>query len=237
MIPNTAPNSGFMIDWVSVIILCNNPGNIHGSTITSIDELGQREWKIVKGKLLQGTHATSISVKSVGKSRLRIDGNPTKWLQGHNLFGTPDLSLLVVSVMRLLTEALQLNPTQSDIDSWRSGNYELFRIDCAASFDLNCPANVSAWINAAAIQAVSLHGNPTRRENSVYFGQHSRHWTAKFYSKKQELSLAKKGHALPENILNRDSLLDWSNNLLRAEITLRRRKLKSLGMSLGSAWT
>ncbi|MBD0103457.1 hypothetical protein IAF22_20240, partial [Acinetobacter baumannii] len=38
-----------------------------------------------------GSYSTKIQIQSVTDTQIYISGNPTKFLQGHNLFGSNDL--------------------------------------------------------------------------------------------------------------------------------------------------
>ncbi len=82
----------FMIDWVTrhspLPSLRDN-----GGRIASISPDGEIEWQVEKKQQVSGSHESNISIKSNGASHLYFDGNPSKWLQGHNLFGSNNLIL------------------------------------------------------------------------------------------------------------------------------------------------
>ena len=44
---------------------------------------------------VEGSYSSKIQIKSHTENQIYISGNPTKFLQGHNLFGSNDL----VSIM------------------------------------------------------------------------------------------------------------------------------------------
>jgi len=98
-------------------------------------------------------------------------------------------------------------------------------------------ADVRSWLRAAEFQAKSRHGRPVTKGGTLYFGQHSRRWAIKFYSKGDELESKEKGHKLPYELIDRDSLTKWADNKLRGELTLRSIQLKELGLDRASKWT
>jgi II/X family phage/plasmid replication protein len=226
-----------MIDWVTAIIPCQHPEKVFGGNVSSITPEGEIEWRVEKKQQVPGTHEANFSVKSLDDKTLYLDGNPSKWLQGHNLFGSDNLMGLVEAVLHRLTPLLKLTPTESDLAAWWSGNYELKRVDCTAMWNLPRRADVRSWLRAAEHQAKSRHGRPIMRGGTLYFGQNSRRWTIKFYSKGDELEASGKGHKLPSNIHEYDNLKLWADSKLRGELTLRSMQLKDKGLNLASKWT
>lgn len=225
-----------MIDWVTAIIPCNHPEKIYGGRVASVTPDGEIEWQVEKKQQVPGSHEANLSIKSLDPNHLYLDGNPAKWMQGHNLFGTDDLIGLVEAVMRKLIPILHLTPSELNIQAWKTGAYELKRVDCTAMWELPKRADVRAWLRAAEMQSKSRHGRPVTRGGTLYFGQHSRRWSIKFYAKGDELEATGKGHKLPLEIDDRDNLKQWADNKLRGELTLRSIQLKDKGMSKASCW-
>jgi II/X family phage/plasmid replication protein len=225
-----------MIDWVTAIIPCQHPEKVFGGNVSSITPEGEIEWRVEKKQKIAGSHEANLDVKSLDEQTLYLDGNPVKWLQGHNLFGSDDLNGLVEAVLHRLTPLLKLTPTESDLAAWRSGSYELKRVDCTAMWSLPRRADVRSWLRAAEFQSKSRHGRPVTRGGTLYFGQHSRRWTIKFYSKGDELEAPGKGHKLPLEIHDRDNLKLWADNKLRGELTIRSLQLKEKGLDKAANW-
>lgn len=226
-----------MIDWVTAILPCHHSEAIYGGKIACISPDGEIEWQVEKKQQVAGSHESNLNIKSIGSTHLYLDGNPAKWLQGHNLFGSDNLADLIERVMRRLIPLLRLSPTPSDIQAWETGQYDLKRVDCTAMWELPKRADVRSWLRAAEFQSKSRHGRPVTRGGTLYFGQHSRRWSIKFYSKGDELDATGKGHKLPNEILHRDSLMKWADNKLRGELTLRSIQLKESGLDTASKWT
>jgi len=73
-----------------------------------MDENGEIEWRAPKRKQATGSYEKKISIKSAGSdgqgnaTHLWVSGNPSKFLQGHNVFGSDDLVSLVYGVIDCL---------------------------------------------------------------------------------------------------------------------------------------
>jgi II/X family phage/plasmid replication protein len=226
-----------MIDWVTAIVPCWHIERVCGDRLISLTPDGEISWTFDKPCAVVGSHSNTIRVKSHGPNLLLIDGNPAKWLQGHNLFGTDDLNGLMLETLKRLCRILRLYPRLSDYRAWKNGNYELSRVDATAMWDLPTRGDVRAWIRAVEMQAKSRHGRPTSRGGTVYFGKNSRRWALKFYSKGDELEARGNGHALCEQIQLREMLISYANTKLRGELTLRQMHLKKFGLHKANSWT
>jgi len=223
-----------MIDWVTAIIPCHHDEKIHGGTIASITPNGEIQWQVEKKQEVRGSFESNLNVKSLDPKTIFIDGNPAKWLQGHNIFGTDNLIGLVDAVMHKLIPLLNLSPTENDFQSWNEGIYKLKRVDCTAMWELPRRVDVRSWLRSAEMQAKSRHGRPIMTNGTLYFGKNSRRWAIKFYSKGDEI--AAKGHQLSYEIDERDKLIDLADNKLRGELTLRSIQLKEKQLNIASQW-
>lgn len=223
-----------MIDWVTAIIPCHHDEKVYGGTVASITSDGEIEWQVEKKQQIRGSYESSLSIKSLDPETILIDGNPAKWLQGHNIFGSDDLIGLVNAVMHKLIPLLKLTPNEYDLNCWSKGIYQLKRVDCTAMWDLPRRADVRAWLRAAEMQSKSRHGRPITTGSTLYFGKNSRRWSIKFYSKGDEI--AAKAHKLPIDIEQRDKLIELADNKLRGELTLRSIQLKEKQLSVAAQW-
>jgi II/X family phage/plasmid replication protein len=114
-----------MIDWVTAIIPCHHDEMIFGGFVTSVDLDGVIDWRVEKKYQVRGSHESNLNIKSIDNTHILLDGNPVKWLQGHNMFGTDDLIGLVQAVMFKLVPLLNLASTDYDFDAWAEGLYFL----------------------------------------------------------------------------------------------------------------
>lgn len=223
-----------MIDWITAIIPCHHNERIFGGSVSSVTPEGEIEWRVEKKQQVRGSYESNLNVKSLDPNTLFIDGNLTKWLQGHNLFGTNDLIGLVEAVMYRLIPILGLTPSENDLQVWRHGFYELKKVDCTAMWALPRRCDVNAWLRAAEMQSKSRHGRPITTGGTLYFGKNSRRWSVKFYAKGDEISA--RNHKLPEDIELHDKLVEYADNKLRGELTLRAIQLKEKQLSVAAQW-
>ena len=128
-----------MIDWASAILPCkHDPSKLISGVVMSFDPLGNNEWTVNKTLSVEGSYSSKIQIKSHTDNQIYISGNPTKFLQGHNLFGSNDL----VGVMgqcfdKLLTyENLGLCPDPFQYAAIKDGHYELTRVDVNETWHL-----------------------------------------------------------------------------------------------------
>jgi len=237
-----------MIDWISARVPCFHPVPLDGGRVMKLSPDGAIEWEVASRLEVEGSHSTNLLLRTCGVDPdgcgviLELSGNPTKWMQGHNLFGgflAP--GPLVELLMYRLCEVLPgLQPTDLDLRRWRDGHVELLRVDVNRMFALDRPSHVRAWLRAAEHSAYLKHrGKGTlTRDGTLYFGKHSRRWAAKFYAKGDELD-AGKDHALPKTIEAEDAawLSAWAGDKLRFEVVLRAMELKERGLRWVFDWS
>ena len=237
-----------MIDWISARVPCFHPVPLDGGRVMKIAPDGSIQWEVASRLEVEGSHSSNLLLRTYGFNLdgqgviLELSGNPTKWMQGHNLFGgflapTPLVELLMYRLCEILPN---LQPTDLDFQRWRNGHVELQRVDVNRMFALGRPSHVRAWLRAAEHSAYLRHrGKGTlTKDGTLYFGKHSRRWAAKFYAKGDELD-AGKDHALPKTIEVEDAtwLSAWAADKLRFEVVLRAMELKDRGLRWAFDWS
>jgi len=226
-----------MIDWVTTTLPFTSATKVFGGRVISLDSDGEVEWQSDKSLPVVGSYDAKMHVIARGDNMITIHGNPCKFLQGHNLFGSDDLVGLVTEVMKRICAILGVPVSLRDLRSWQEGNYNLNRVDIAYMYSLGSRANVKAWLRAAEFQSKSRHGRPLARGSTVYWGKHSRRWSMKAYGKADEISSTKQ-HQLPGEIPHRDLLAEYAEDKLRIELVLRSMQLKDLLFhKLARSWT
>ena len=227
-----------MIDWVTMKISCDHDGIISNGEVVSLSKDGDSiEWSLVKYLPVVGSHDATISIRSITQHTIEISGNPTKWLQGHNLFGTNDLKRLVWLFFKELAKIpeLKLSPTMEQLKSIKNGNYTLSRIDINETWHLNNRSEVLAWIRAAGQKMRLKHrGAGQFRGDTLYWGKGSRRWILKCYSKGDEIDGKKSNFP---NDLRTPEMLDYADKALRIELTLKSNQLREWLLHDGSIWT
>lgn len=233
-----------MIDWITAIIPLDHPEPITGGTVLALSADGEIDYETKKRAELTGSFDHKLYIRShefhagtprraAGGRSIEIHGNPIKYLQGHNIFGTDDLTGLVTETMLAICEQLQLPVRQANFEQWVKGEYQLRRVDINYSWQLQCLSSVLAWIRSAEHSAHMKHrgkGELTKN-GTLYYGKKSRRWGFKFYAKGDEIA----AHPLPVAFAD-SPLQDFAQNLLRGELVLRSQELKRLNLATGANW-
>lgn len=229
--------SSLMVDWVSCKVPFFYSGKINGGNVISTTPDGEIEYCVDKMLGVKGSYDNRLSVRTVevlptGDTWLiSISGNPVKWFQGHNIFGSDDLVNLVYETILRLSELLESPQPESMLASIRSGCFTLSRIDINGMYSLGRRSDVYNWLHFAELNARTRHGTAVSKGNTVYFGKTSERWSIKCYSKGNEIEK----HKLP--ILLQDSSLPvFADDKLRIELTLRSKELVKLGLQDGANW-
>ncbi|WP_409937865.1 phage/plasmid replication protein, II/X family [Pseudomonas aeruginosa] len=133
--------------------------------------------------LVRGSHDSTIHIRSVGGDRqgnathLYIDGNPSKWLQGHNLVGSCDLVALVWDAFQRLCAWWALSRLtlsvrrsgQGSTASLASITTECSNFQAGPMFEPGC--------RAGEFKCKSRHGRPVNNRGTLTFGKGSSHWS------------------------------------------------------------
>ena len=211
---------GDMFDWVTARVPLTGAGIVNGGSVVTINALGEVEYATDRRLLVEGSHSARISVRG-GGDELVISGNPSKFLQGHNLFGPPDLAPLMYKTLSVLADKLGVVPSLSDRQAWRKGNIQLSRLDVTRMIDCDDDETVKRVLLAIGqvgrkkFQKGSVFGADT-----VYIGRGSRRQMMKLYHKADELRVP--GHKLPESLGHQfgTKLLDYAAGKLRVEVQI-----------------
>ena len=231
-----------MIAWLSVKFLFWSAECLNGGNVISTTPDGEIEYTLDKHLKVDGSHDTRLLIRTEPARLpdlpqlknvwiLSVSGNPVKWFQGHNIFGTSDLCNLVYELFDSLAKKFGKEQPDFIREGIREGQYTISRIDINGMFELGSRLDVLSWLSALERTARTRHGTAVAKGHTVYFGKNSERWSSKFYSKGQEIE----SHKLPAP-LQLTSLPDFANNKLRAELTLRSKELVKLGLNVGSSW-
>ena len=238
-------NSSLMIDWLSLLVTIRHRP-FDAGTIVSLNAGGVLEWETMKYYKVEGSHDTSIQVRSQGHlfdngdaSQLYISGNPSKFLLGHNVYGSSSIIRLVfVFVCRLFSDTDR--PLHKiDLKRLLDGQYEVKTIDINSTFDVGSALNVRQWLDAAAMQSRTRHGTPTTAGSTVYWGKNSRRYAIKAYDKNKEVNSRSRKHRLAESIPLEHRLLvsKWSEGKIRIELRMHSKELKKAKVNVAKYLT
>ncbi|ANE55659.1 phage/plasmid replication protein, II/X family [Methylomonas sp. DH-1] len=225
-----------MIDWFrGEIDFLHDP--LPAGRVLSIEPDGSIGWDCVKSIQVRSSHETSLKVKSGGHlddqgraTTLLIDGNLSKFLQGHNVFGSRDLNRLLLLSFKKVVEVYQDHfGERAGVDlakaKIKKGDYRVKMLDINQLYDIGNDASVEAWLHAAEMRARSRHGRSSRDKGTVYLGKSSKRWAFKFYNKFREMFARGKTHQLPLHLQGL-GLETWIEGKLRAELRLFGKELE-----------
>lgn len=234
-----------MIDWLTLVAPLDHKqgagGPFYAGEVLSIvpdhtsDHGEAIEWTSLKRKKLQGSYSTTIMVRSIQTSEgpsIWVSGNPVKWFQGHNIFGSADLPGLVNELLYRVCALVGVTPSPDNIAAWNDGRIRLERVDCTYSWDLQTVHRVRAAIRALDASAHLKHrGRGHYAGDSITYGKGSSRWSLTFYAKGPELLK----HPLPHSLLQ-TSLPALADRLLRCEVRMLSKELIRRGLEWVSAW-
>lgn len=214
-----------MIDWAKVRI--PHPHTpITGGSILTVCPSGEVTKEIALSMPVTGSYDSRMMVSSYGSlddytaTHLILNGNPSKFLQGHNVIGIDDISLLIRLSYHKICETLGLIPY-----NYEDSDVRLSWVDINYMYQLPSLIDVRAWLAAAEFSARSRSGRAVMSGSTVYLQKHSRRWAIKFYSKYDEFAV----HPLPEELAD-SGLIAYSENLLRVELRLFAKELEKIGV-------
>ena len=225
-----------MIDWITARITIISASELNTGVVISVNADGEEEWSSAKRTHVRGSHAATVSVKKFKNGEIEFAGSPAKFLQGHNLFGSDDLRGLGAAMIERACASRGLELRDSELADIRAGHYDLKRVDINYSFATGSRENALGWIGkAAATGTLQNRGRGRLRKSStVTWGEGSRQWKLKAYSKGKELEAG--GHELSDTLPMRTQLAEWSDDKLRIELELHTRQLEKLGLEHASSW-
>jgi II/X family phage/plasmid replication protein len=226
-----------VIDWVTGTFNCDHdPEKLNNGRVFSMNPDGEIEWHCEKVLNVEGSYSSNIQIKSASDRTIWFSGNPVKFLQGHNIFGTDDIVYLLGRFFDALLkiDSLGLKPTADQYERVKDGIVHLTRVDINQSWLLNSKSDVLSWIRAAGNCARLKHrGAGQFSGDTLYFGKNSRRWSVKCYSKGHELTV--KGRALHAD-LSHPFLVDYAEKALRLELVMRGMHLKDCMLNVACNW-
>lgn len=240
-----------MIDFISARIKLPRPlpVPVNGGLFVRVDEHGEIERTTALRKRIVGSHETALQIRAPGVHELEITGNPVKFVQGHNLWGTScPVSALWAALLRL--EALGALPVSLRAlgllgPSTLAETAEFSRVDCTAMLLADRWFDVETVLRSLRV-AGRLRDRgasglpypwPESQGGGVTFGgrpgQSARHRQLVFYAKGKEVKV----HPLPPCIGDDPQLNEWLARCLRCEVRLGTNYLRKRGLRAPAMWT
>lgn len=222
-----------MVDWLKMELPDCWGQFVTGGAVQKISSEGEIEWTSFSKRRLEGSYSSSVFVRNrcTDGTGFEIDGNPAKFLSGHNLFGSADPVALAERMFRKVASVLDL--PDSDIGPIGSG--KIGRIDITGSFLVDRAEDVIPYLAAFQERVFCPYrgrgkfadGDP----GTIYYGMaekggRAKAWALKIYAKGREV--AKRPLPAPAYLI--PGLLDEVNRTIRFELTLRTEELKRLNL-------
>ncbi len=236
-----------MIDWLDFTIELQHPRIKTGEFI-----LTNEDDEIIRCsptmKKIEGSYSSNVLVKSTSAisfysecalslglfkgvddreqaSAISFYGNPTKFLQGHNIIGVDCIKSLVSNFIQVVFPKIGLSDyifqalqKVNNLDFW------VTRIDITHLFNLGNNKNVEDYLYMLPLTVKARGDRCDYTKSTFYIGKHSTTWTIKIYNKYKELTSKSLKHRLNKKFEN-TNLLQFSNGKLRVELTLRKKEL------------
>lgn len=219
-----------MIDWLTLIVPYQGP-DICGGRVLTLTPDGEVKFESLLFAEVEGSFSFKSVVKTVPDG-LYISGNPSKYLQGHNVDGSDDVLGLAYAWGSDILGKIGVYDL-GVLSCLRTGQFRLTRIDLTFSFQLNNIADVRAWLRSAGLFATGKNSKIKAEGGTIYFNKNSRYRSIKMYGKGDEL----KAHPFKVGCdIIKEKLIDYASRLLRVEIVLRSLRLKYVGLEFGYQW-
>lgn len=246
-----------MVDWLTVELPDPVGLPVNAGQVLSMSEHGEVEWLSPKRKSVQGSWASNMTFRAIGQcgqgethpwfdagpgrgaAGLVVSGNPAKFLNGHNLFGTDDVAALLDGTMRKAKDAIW--PDLFDHPQIDLSEGQISRIDLTASWVVDRADDVMPVLRAMEEtvwcpfrgRGVFDAGGSTLYYGRTAKGKRAKDWALKLYWKGAEVSQ----HPLPLPAYDVPEIFEELNRTIRVELTLRSPELKRLGMRRVQDWT
>lgn len=240
-----------MIDYITARIALPRPlpAPINGGHFLRVDECGEIERTTALRKRVLGSFEAALQIRAPGIHELEISGNPVKFVQGHNLWGTscPSAALWAALLQLEASGALPVSLRSLGLlgPSSLAECTQLSRVDCTAMLLGERWMDVETVLRSLRVAgrlrdrgASGLpHPWPESQGGGVTFGgrpgQSARHRQLTFYAKGKEAKV----HPLPDAIGDDSELMQWVARCLRCEVRLGTNYLRKRGLRSLAAWT
>lgn len=224
-----------MIDWLKFTVPILHVPLAASGCIVSFDNDGVIEWEKGKRNRFIGSYDDTIGVRSSGPlnsdgycTELEIDGNITKFLQGHNVWGSDDH----LGLAKSLIEWLIFKDPNNQVDCpdpfvfLNPKDWVCNRIDITSYADVGSRHNVRTTLDAIALTGHTKYQRANATKGTVYFNKNSRRWGFKFYDKFKEVSAAGKAHKIKAAAPIQDLLSKSVESKIRCELVLRQNEMR-----------
>lgn len=251
-----------MVDWLSVELPDPVGLPINDGHVCRLGPDGSLSWSTACRRSLEGSWSSNMTFRAVSAdyagsgdnralwelqaasgagpmaSGLEVSGNPAKFLNGHNLFGSDDPLVLLRGVVERAAPVLW--PGLNPLPDFDFASATVSRIDLTGAWLLDRAEDVVPFLRAMEERVwCPYRGRGVMNDvGTLYYGftkkgKRAKDWQLKLYSKGLDIT----AHPLPAAAYGVEGLLDEVNRTIRVELTLRTAELKRLGLSRVGDWT
>ena len=238
-----------MIDYLTVRITLPRPlpHAIDGGHFTRTGEAGEVEQSTARRKRVIGSHEATLHIRAQSTAELELTGNPAKFVQGHNLYGSSDPVEVLWAALLLMEGAGALPCSLASLGLsgplTMASCTEISRIDCTVMllgltwFDVETSLRSLRVAGRLRDRGASGLPHPWDRGGGVTFGsapgKSMRHRSITFYSKGEDVKV----HPLPALMANDSEVMEWVKRSLRCEVRLGSNYLRKTGLRAMENWT
>jgi len=226
-------------DWFSGFINYDR-ADLHDGHIITTTANGEIELDKFRPLAVKGSYDDKIIIKSClipappewslvssdSIYRVYISGNPTKFFQGHNVYGHSDMLGVIRDFIKIVLQKIEVD--ELSIKRILNDKIRITRIDVTNSYVMDSANDVKSWLRAAS-QYMTGKNQKVDNEKTLYVGKNSRRVAIKVYDKATEMMMHRKTFNLDDVTFCK--LHNIASNLLRFEVTLRGMKLDDLGLN------
>lgn len=228
-----------MVDWLTVKIAVDLPAPIADGWTLKIRGDGTEAFRCPHRLSVGGSFESSLTIRAVVTNELELSGNVSKFVQGHNLYGSSDPIRLLWAALERLQPHLGASLAEIGLTTLAdlSARTTISRIDVTSMLQFDAPGDALSFLRSAeATGRIPRRGRGVLKASTLVFGDATSkrftRWQIVLYSKGQEIT----AHPLPGFMMGDGEVLEWTNRCVRVEVRLGRNELREKRLRTLSAW-
>lgn len=228
-------------DWLTLFVRCEAGREINDGSVVFLKADGAVEYSVDRRLMLAGSFDERVAVRAETGGIISISGNPLKFFQGHNLWGSSDVHGLAAAMTIDVVARLEgVELSGAELQELYELGPRLTRVDCTCMFKLPS-GKVQGFLE---VLGGAIGGGRQRVQDigsfdgkTVYIGKTSRRVSQKFYDKGVEFRKHPPALACRLADIPMEQLTGYAGDALRYELVLRGMELKRLELEHASQWT
>ena len=229
-----------MIDWLTCRIGVHLPAPIADGWTLKIDRDGGEVLRVPHRLSVLGSFESAVAVRAVVTDELELSGNVSKFVQGHNLYGSDDPIAVLWEALQRLVPVLGAPLAEIGLRSMAdlAARTTISRVDCTYMLKFDAPGDVLSFLRGAeATGRVPRRGRGVLKGSTLVYGHAAgkrfTRWQLVLYSKGQEIA----DNPLPQFMMSDVEVVSFANCCLRVEVRLGRNELRERGLRCLADWS